>query len=115
MNQARTTAPADGVLESARRVIQTEAAAIAALEARLDQKFLHAVEVVLNAPGRVIVSGIGKSGIIARKVAATLTSTGTPASGLPCRSVTRLCTNIRSPGSVAEISAPCGVTLCSPT
>ncbi|HZI74714.1 MAG TPA: KpsF/GutQ family sugar-phosphate isomerase [Gemmatimonadales bacterium] len=79
MNQARTTAPSDGILESARRVIQTEAAAIAALEARLDQKFLRAVEVMLNAPGRVIVSGIGKSGIIARKVAATLTSTGTPA------------------------------------
>jgi arabinose-5-phosphate isomerase len=67
------------MLESARRVIQMEAAAVAALEERLGEPFLNAVEAILGASGRVIVSGVGKSGIIGRKIAATLTSTGTPA------------------------------------
>lgn len=66
-------------LETARRVIRLEAEALRALEARLDDQFSAAVELVLHAQGRVIVSGVGKSGIIARKIAATLTSTGTPA------------------------------------
>ncbi len=56
-----------------------EAAAIAALEDRLGEPFLRAAEAILGASGRVIVSGVGKSGIIGRKIAATLTSTGTPA------------------------------------
>ncbi len=56
-----------------------EAAAVAALEQRLGEPFVRAAESILNAPGRVIVSGLGKSGIIARKIAATLTSTGSPA------------------------------------
>jgi len=59
-----------------------EAAAVAALEDRLDSRFEAAVEAVLHASGRVLVSGVGKSGIIGRKLAATLTSTGTPASFL---------------------------------
>jgi arabinose-5-phosphate isomerase len=67
------------ILESARRVIQMEAAAVAGLEARLGEPFLRAAEAILRASGRVIVSGVGKSGIIGRKIAATLTSTGTPA------------------------------------
>jgi len=67
------------ILESARRVIRMEAAAVAALEQRLGEPFVRAVEAMLDAPGRVIVSGLGKSGIIARKIAATLTSTGSPA------------------------------------
>lgn len=69
----------ESILESARRVIREEAAAVASLELRLDQEFVKAVEAILSAPGRVIVSGIGKSGIVARKIAATLTSTGSPA------------------------------------
>ncbi|MDQ3521601.1 MAG: SIS domain-containing protein, partial [Gemmatimonadota bacterium] len=69
-------------LESARRVIRMEAAAVAALEDRLDGRFEAAVEAVLHASGRVLVSGVGKSGIIGRKLTATLTSTGTPASFL---------------------------------
>jgi arabinose-5-phosphate isomerase len=69
----------DKMLESARRVIQMEAAAVAALENRLGEPFIEAVGAILRASGRVIVSGVGKSGIIARKIAATLTSTGTPA------------------------------------
>jgi arabinose-5-phosphate isomerase len=56
-----------------------EAAAVAALEARVGEPFVQAVTAILNASGRVIVSGVGKSGIVGRKIAATLTSTGTPA------------------------------------
>jgi arabinose-5-phosphate isomerase len=67
------------MLESARRVIRMEAAAVAALEGRLGEPFVHAVEAILRAPGRLIVSGVGKSGIIGHKIAATLTSTGSPA------------------------------------
>ena len=69
----------DELLRRARNVIRVEAEALRALEGRLDERFLHAVRLIFDAPGRVIVSGIGKSGIIGRKIAATLTSTGTPA------------------------------------
>ena len=69
-------------LERARWVIRTEARAVAALEGRIGDAFAGAVEAILAAPGRVIVAGIGKSGIIGRKIASTLTSTGTPASFL---------------------------------
>ncbi|MDO5704719.1 MAG: KpsF/GutQ family sugar-phosphate isomerase [Paracoccus sp. (in: a-proteobacteria)] len=66
-------------IETARRVIGVEAAGLAALAEGLDQAFDRAVDVILGASGRVIVSGMGKSGHIARKIAATLASTGTPA------------------------------------
>jgi arabinose-5-phosphate isomerase len=66
-------------LALARDVLATEAAAIRALEARLGGAFLAAARVLLGCTGRVIVTGIGKSGHIARKLAATLASTGTPA------------------------------------
>lgn len=66
-------------LNTARRVIRAEADALVALADALDSALSDAVDLVLNAPGRVIVSGIGKSGHIARKIAATLASTGTPA------------------------------------
>ena len=66
-------------LTLARRVLQIEAGAILALVDRLDERFDTAVRLVLDCPGRVIVTGIGKSGIICRKIAATLSSTGTPA------------------------------------
>lgn len=65
-------------LDLARRVLETEAAAIQALVPRLDARFERAVEMLLACRGRVILSGMGKSGIICRKIAATLTSTGTP-------------------------------------
>lgn len=67
------------LLKAARQVVRQEAVAVGALEARIDDAFLQAVERIAAARGRVIVSGIGKSGIIARKIAATMTSTGTPA------------------------------------
>ena len=63
----------------ARKVLQTEAAAILALVERLDESFERAVRLLLECRGRVIVTGMGKSGIICRKIAATLSSTGTPA------------------------------------
>ena len=63
----------------ARKVLQTEAAAILALVDRLDDRFDQAVRLLLDCRGRVIVTGMGKSGIICRKIAATLSSTGTPA------------------------------------
>src|ERR1700693_4225460 len=66
----------------ARKVLETEAAAILALVARLDGKFDRAVQMLRQCRGRVILTGMGKSGIICRKIAATLTSTGTPASFL---------------------------------
>jgi len=70
---------AAGALELAREVLEIEAAAITGLIARLDQGFPRAVELILNCRGRVTVSGIGKSGHIARKIASTMASTGTPA------------------------------------
>ena len=63
----------------ARKVLETEAAAILALVDRLDERFDQAVRLLLECRGRVIVTGMGKSGIIGRKIAATLSSTGTPA------------------------------------
>ncbi len=66
-------------LDTARRVIRTEAAALGTLANAMDDGFTKAVDLILAAQGRVIVSGMGKSGHIARKIAATLASTGTPA------------------------------------
>jgi arabinose-5-phosphate isomerase len=66
-------------LELASRVLAIEADAVHALIARLDDRFLAAVSMIRDCRGRVIVSGIGKSGHIARKIASTLSSTGTPA------------------------------------
>lgn len=74
-----STTDAQALLATARRVIRREADALALLESSLDGAFTAAVELILNATGRVIVSGMGKSGHIARKIAATLASTGTPA------------------------------------
>ena len=66
-------------LELARRVLAIEADAVRALIERVDERFLAAVSLILERRGRVVVSGIGKSGHIARKIASTLASTGTPA------------------------------------
>jgi arabinose-5-phosphate isomerase len=66
-------------VDIARNVLQVEADAVLALIGRLDSNFGKAVDIILNAKGRVVVSGMGKSGLIAKKIAATLASTGTPA------------------------------------
>jgi arabinose-5-phosphate isomerase len=65
-------------LDSARRVLRIEAQAIQDLLARLDSSFDRAVDLLLGCKGRVIVTGMGKSGLIGRKISATLSSTGTP-------------------------------------
>jgi arabinose-5-phosphate isomerase len=67
------------MLRLAREVLATESDAIKALSARLGEPFIAAVRLILDCRGRVVVTGIGKSGHIARKLAATLASTGTPA------------------------------------
>jgi arabinose-5-phosphate isomerase len=71
--------PSSTALDLAKQVLAIEAEAIQGLAVRLGQSFLDAVELLLNCKGRVVVSGIGKSGHIARKIASTMASTGTPA------------------------------------
>ncbi len=80
MNQIPAIEKADAeALELAKRVLRIEAQAVAGLIDRLDAGFLKAIALILACRGRVVVSGVGKSGHIARKIAATLASTGTPA------------------------------------
>jgi len=67
------------ILAEARRVIEAEAQAVAALAERLDASFQKAVELILASKGRVVVTGMGKSGLIGQKIASTMASTGTPA------------------------------------
>ena len=67
------------ILDSARKVIRIEAEAVEALAARLDERFAKAVLMIMECPGRVVVTGMGKSGLICQKMAATMASTGTPA------------------------------------
>jgi len=73
-----TQAPSRAIA-MAQRVLAIEAAAVSTLADRLGEEFQHAVDLILNSHGRVIVSGIGKSGHIARKIASTMASTGTAA------------------------------------
>src|SRR5688572_6228043 len=68
-----------GIKEVAQRTIQLESAAIAALEPMINDQFEAAIQAIRNSKGRLVVSGIGKSAIIAQKIVATLNSTGTPA------------------------------------
>lgn len=69
----------DKLVAAGRRVLRLEAEAILAVDGALGAEFARAVELLRDCTGRVIVTGLGKSGLIARKIAATLTSTGTPA------------------------------------
>jgi len=66
-------------IEIARKVLQTEADAVRSLIDKLDQSFEKAVDIILNSKGRVVVTGMGKSGLVGKKIAATFASTGTPA------------------------------------
>jgi arabinose-5-phosphate isomerase len=74
--------PAERLVERGKRVLELEGDAVQRLAARLGVDFARAVELLAGAKGRVIVSGVGKSGLIAHKIAATFTSTGTPATFL---------------------------------
>jgi arabinose-5-phosphate isomerase len=69
----------DEIIARGRRVVRLEREALATIEDRLGESFTRAVELVAHSSGRVIVAGVGKSGLVGRKIAATLTSTGTPA------------------------------------
>src|SRR5260370_38192246 len=92
-------------LELARRVLAIEADAVRALIERLDERFVAALELIAARSGRVVVSGIGKSGHIARKIASTMASTGTPAYfGHPAEA---------SPGGLGMTEAGAAVTATS--
>ena len=65
-------------IRSAKKVLEIEARAIESLVSRIDENFTRAVEWILSCKGRVIVTGVGKSGLIGKKISATLSSTGTP-------------------------------------
>ena len=71
--------PSSKALDLARQVLRIEADAVMALAERIDGAFVQALALILNCHGRVIVSGMGKSGHVGRKIASTLSSTGTPA------------------------------------
>jgi arabinose-5-phosphate isomerase len=79
VRKAARSAASSAALELARNVLNVEAEAVRALVERIDERFLAAVELILAREGRVVVSGMGKSGHIARKIASTMASTGTPA------------------------------------
>ena len=66
------------LIKTAKRVLQIEAEAVLALQSRLDGDFTRAVEIILACKGKVVVTGMGKSGLICQKIAATMASTGTP-------------------------------------
>jgi len=70
---------ADDLVKAARRVLDVEAEAVRAVGERLDARFAHAVDLLFACRGRVVVTGIGKSGLVGKKLAATLAATGTPA------------------------------------
>jgi arabinose-5-phosphate isomerase len=67
------------IVEEGKKVVRIEAKSVADLERRIDENFARAVDLILKCKGRVIVTGVGKSGIVARKIVATMNSTGTPA------------------------------------
>ncbi|MBI5025156.1 MAG: SIS domain-containing protein, partial [Nitrospirae bacterium] len=69
----------DDILDIAKKVLKTEAEAISALTEKLNSNFEKAVDIIYKSKGRVVVTGMGKSGLVGKKVAATLASTGTPA------------------------------------
>lgn len=98
------------VLALAREVVRTEAAAVAALESRLGPEFERAVDVLASCRGKVIVSGAGKSGLIGQKLAATLTSTGTPAVFLHPGDAMHGDAGLFSPGDVALFVSKSGAT-----
>src|SRR5438477_12658378 len=79
MTKTRKAVAADHpAIAEAKRVLEVESAAILSLIDHLDQTFVDVVELINASPGRVVTMGLGKSGIICKKIGATLASTGTP-------------------------------------
>ena len=98
------------LLARARGIVRAQAQAVAALESRLDESFAGAVEALAGCRGRVVVSGIGKSGLIGQKIAATLTSTGTPALFLHPADALHGDAGLFTPGDVALFISKSGAT-----
>ena len=82
MTASVLTARQAAILDRGRHVVRLECEALAEVERRLDHHFVRAVELIAESKGRVLIVGVGKSGIVGRKIAATFTSTGTPATFL---------------------------------
>lgn len=98
------------VLEFGRRILHDEARAIDALADSLGEHFTHAVELILSASGKLIVSGLGKSGHIARKIAATFASTGTTSTFLHLAEAIHGDLGIAAKGDVAILISQSGAT-----
>ena len=98
------------LLARARGIVREEAQAVAALEARLGPEFALAVETLVACQGKVIVSGVGKSGLLGRKIAATLTSTGTPSIFLHPTDAMHGDAGLFAPGDVALFLSKSGAT-----
>ncbi len=101
---------ASDLLARARAIVRLEAGAVAALEGRLDESFVGAVETLAACRGRVVVSGVGKSGLIGRKLAATLTGTGTAAVFLHPADALHGDAGLFTPGDVALFVSKSGAT-----
>ncbi|MBU4320250.1 MAG: SIS domain-containing protein, partial [Nitrospinae bacterium] len=69
----------ENIIDIAKKVLKIEADAVAALAERLNSTFEKAIDIIFKSKGRVVVTGMGKSGLVGKKIAATLASTGTPA------------------------------------
>ncbi|MDP2276766.1 MAG: SIS domain-containing protein, partial [Nitrospirota bacterium] len=69
----------ENIIDIAKKVLKIEADAVAALAEKLDSTFEKAIDIIFKSRGRVVVTGMGKSGLVGKKIAATLASTGTPA------------------------------------
>jgi arabinose-5-phosphate isomerase len=102
------TADDGSLVEEGRRVLSAEAAAVAALGPRLNGDFARACRLVAEATGRVVLSGIGKSGHVARKIAGTLTSTGTPATFMHAVEALHGDLGVVGPGDVAILVSRSG-------
>ena len=98
------------IVERGRRVLRMETEALGEAERRIGDEFARAVETIARSKGRVIVSGVGKSGLVGRKIAATLTSTGTPATGSLPASVTA---SSNAPRPIEAAAAPTRSRRCS--
>lgn len=79
MKKSKNIPKADSILAVARKVLKAESEAVSALISKLDSNFERAVDLIFESRGRVVVTGMGKSGLVGKKIAATLASTGTPA------------------------------------
>ena len=99
---------AEQIIELGRRVVRLERDALGAVEERIGASFAAAVALIAGSEGRVIVTGVGKSGLIARKIAATLTSTGTPATFLHPMDSVHGDLGIVGPGDVAILLSKSG-------